>query len=45
MLDIKFIRENIELVKAGAQKKHIEVDLDTLMELDWKRRELPGDPA
>ncbi|MBI4086528.1 serine--tRNA ligase [Candidatus Kaiserbacteria bacterium] len=42
MLDIKFIRENLELVKAGAIKKHIEVDLDALMALDEKRRELTG---
>lgn len=40
MLDIKFIRENLDLVKAGAQKKHIKVDLDALMTLDEKRREL-----
>lgn len=42
MLDIKFIRENLALVKAGAQKKHIEVDLDQIMTLDEKRRELMG---
>lgn len=40
MLDIKFIRENLDLVKAGAQKKRIEVDLDALIALDEKRREL-----
>ncbi|MBX9765219.1 serine--tRNA ligase [Patescibacteria group bacterium] len=40
MLDIKFIRENLELVKAGAVKKHITVDLDRLLEVDDKRREL-----
>lgn len=40
MLDIKFIRENLDFVKAGAKKKHIEVDLDALMALDEKRREL-----
>ena len=42
MLDIKFIRENLELVKAGAKKKRVEVDLDALMTLDEKRRELTG---
>ena len=42
MLDIKFIRENLDFVKAGAKKKHIEVDLDALMTLDEKRRELTG---
>ncbi len=40
MLDIKFIRENLEIVKAGALKKHITVDLDGLVLLDEKRREL-----
>ncbi|MBI2109455.1 MAG: serine--tRNA ligase [Parcubacteria group bacterium] len=37
MLDIKFIRENLDLVKEGARKKHIEVDLDELIRLDHKR--------
>lgn len=40
MLDIKFIRENKDIVALGAKKKHIEVDLDRLLELDDKRREL-----
>jgi len=40
MLDIKFIRENKDIVKAGAKKKHIQVDLDRLIELDNKRKEL-----
>ncbi|MDZ4284914.1 MAG: serine--tRNA ligase, partial [Patescibacteria group bacterium] len=40
MLDIKFIRENLDLVKAGAQKKHVAVDLDELMTFDERRREL-----
>lgn len=40
MLDIKFIRENLELVKAGAKKKHITVDLDRLIEVDDTRRAL-----
>src|SRR3990167_4528522 len=40
MLDIKFIRENKDIVVAGAKKKHIEVDIDRLIELDDKRREL-----
>jgi seryl-tRNA synthetase len=37
MLDIKFIRENKEIVAAGAKKKHIEVDLDKLIALDDQR--------
>ncbi len=40
MLDIKFIRENKDIVKAGAEKKHIEVDIDVLIVLDDKRLEL-----
>lgn len=40
MLDIKFIRENADLVKMGAQKKHIEVDIDRLLEVDEQRRVL-----
>ena len=34
MLDIKFIRENKEIVKAGAKKKHVEIDIDKLLEVD-----------
>lgn len=37
MLDIKFIRENKEIVKEGAKKKHVEVDIDKLLEVDEKR--------
>src|SRR3989344_200677 len=40
MLDIKFIRENKDIVAAGAKKKRIEIDLDRLITLDDKRREL-----
>jgi seryl-tRNA synthetase len=40
MLDINFIRENLELVKAGAKKKHLQVDLDRLIEVDKQRRAL-----
>ena len=40
MLDIKFIRDNLEIVKAGAAKKHIAVDFKRLLELDDKRRTL-----
>lgn len=42
MLDINFIREHIDLVKEGAKKKRIEVDIDALIALDDKRRELSG---
>ncbi len=40
MLDIKFIRENPNKVKEGAQKKGVKVDIDQLLELDQKIREL-----
>jgi seryl-tRNA synthetase len=40
MLDIRFIRENLDLVKAGAEKKHITVDLDRLIAVDDARRKL-----
>ncbi len=40
MLDIKFIRENKDLVAQAAQHKNRPVDLDRLLELDDKRREL-----
>lgn len=40
MLDIKFIRENKDIVAAGAKKKHIKINLERLLEIDDKRREL-----
>jgi seryl-tRNA synthetase len=40
MLDIKFIREHLDFVKAAAKKKHIEVDLDALIKIDNKRKKL-----
>lgn len=40
MLDIKFIRENKDIVAAGAKKKRIEIDLEHLLKLDDERREL-----
>ena len=40
MLDIKFIRDNLDIVKAGADKKHTAVDFDRLLALDDERRKL-----
>jgi seryl-tRNA synthetase len=40
MLDIHFIREHADLVKAGAAKKHIEVDIDRLLAVDEERKTL-----
>src|SRR3989338_3045405 len=37
MLDIKFIRENKEIVEQGAKKKKIDVDIKRLVELDDER--------
>ncbi len=37
MLDIKFIRDNLEIVKDAAEKKHIQIDLDHLIRLDDER--------
>ena len=39
MLDIKFIRENPDLVKAAIQKKFVKMNLDDLIALDERRRE------
>jgi len=43
MLDIKFIRDNLDVVRAGAKKKHIDIDLDRLIEVDAERRALLAD--
>jgi seryl-tRNA synthetase len=40
MLDIDFIRENVDKVRWGAKVKGFKVDIDRLLELDAKRREL-----
>jgi seryl-tRNA synthetase len=40
MLDIKFIRENADIVKMAAQKKKIKVDIDRLLAVDDSRREI-----
>jgi seryl-tRNA synthetase len=39
MLDIKFIRENPELIKEAARKKHIAFNVDELLSSDTKRLE------
>ncbi|MFW6210246.1 MAG: serine--tRNA ligase [Patescibacteria group bacterium] len=40
MLDIKFIRDNLDIVKLAAKKKHSDVDLDRLIKVDDERRRL-----
>ena len=38
MLDIRFIRENKDLVVGAAKKKHIDINIDTLLSVDDERR-------
>ncbi len=38
MLDIKFIRENPELIKEAARNKGVKVDVDALLAVDERRR-------
>jgi seryl-tRNA synthetase len=40
MLDIHFIRENADIIKAGAAKKHIDVDIDRLIAVDDERKQI-----
>ncbi len=40
MLDIKFIRENKDLVAGAAKKKHVDFDVDKLLEVDEERKKL-----
>ncbi len=43
MLDIRFIRENAELVAEKAEQKGFKVDVKHLLELDAKRRKILGE--
>ncbi|MEK9130211.1 MAG: serine--tRNA ligase [Patescibacteria group bacterium] len=38
MLDIKFIRENSDLIKTACENKRVDVDIDGLLKLDAKRK-------
>ncbi|MEK7184873.1 MAG: aminoacyl--tRNA ligase-related protein, partial [Patescibacteria group bacterium] len=42
MLDIKFIRDNKDVVQSAADKKHIKIDIAELVILDDKRRGVIG---
>lgn len=42
MLDIQFIRDNTELVRKAIADKQSKVDLDLLLDIDRKRRDLLG---
>jgi len=40
MLDIKFIRQNKDLIADNSKKRGVSVDVDALLNLDDKRRAL-----
>ena len=40
MLDIKFIRENQDLVKTTIANKRVDLDLEELLDIDAQRRDL-----
>jgi seryl-tRNA synthetase len=40
MLDIRFIRDHADVVQAAARKKHIDIDIQYLLEVDARRRQL-----
>jgi seryl-tRNA synthetase len=40
MLDMKFVRENMGLIKQAIKEKNEKVDIDEFLELDTRRREL-----
>lgn len=40
MLDIKYIRENLEQIKMAAKNKNVKVDLDELLKIDDQRKDL-----
>ena len=39
MLELKFMRENVEMLKEMLKNRNSNVDMDTFVELDSKRRE------
>lgn len=40
MIDIKFIRENPEVIKNALRKKYMQLDIDKLLSMDKKRRDI-----
>ncbi len=42
MLDLKFVRENPEIVKAGIARKNDHSDIDAIIALDERRRDIIG---
>ena len=45
MIDLKRIREQPELIKTVCEQKHVDVDIDALLALDERRRELATQEA
>src|SRR3989339_285552 len=43
MLDIKYIKDNLNKVKEAAKNKNISIDIDLLLEIDEKRRKFQTD--
>lgn len=43
MLDIKFIRENSDLIKEAARKKHSDFNVEELVKVDDERKRLSGE--
>ncbi len=43
MLDIKFIRQNPEIIKKAAKKKNFKVDIDKLIALDDRRKHIQSE--
>ncbi len=43
MLDLKYLRAHLDEVRDGARRKRFEVDLDQIVSLDDRRRELEGE--
>ncbi len=39
MLDIKFIRDNTDLIKENCKNRHVNIDIDLLLKLDMERRD------
>ena len=40
MLDINFLRQNVDFVKSGVAKKKFDCDIDAVLEIDKKRRSI-----
>jgi seryl-tRNA synthetase len=40
MIDIKFLRENAKKVEEAAKNKRVEIDIDKILDIDLKKREI-----